>query len=184
MRDMTTAARAQFCKLNFPCLIFVELDFADGYVRMTNAGYSFTWNGVEWLGIGTLGKIEEVAEGSALQMYGLSLSLSGIPPEVISEAFSQGYQGRAAKLWLAPLTDDYQIIADPVVIFSGRMDTMDIALGKTATVTVTVESRLVDWERPRVRRFNDADQQAEYPGDRGFKYVDQMVYKDMKWGRL
>lgn len=183
MRSLTTSAKDAFSQLNFPFIILVELDFADGIVRLCNAGYSFKWNGVDWLGIGTLGSIEAISEGSALQMYGCGLTLSGIPPEIISEAFSQNYQGRAAKLWLAPLTADYQFIADPVVVFAGRMDTMDIQVGETATITLTIESRLVDWERPRIRRFNDADQRSEYPDDRGFRYVDQMIQKDLKWGR-
>lgn len=183
MRILTTAAKAAFSQLNFPMVVLVELDFVDGIVRVCNAGYTFTWNGFDWIGIGTLGSIEAISEGSALQMYGCALTLSGIPSSMISEAFSQNYQGRSAKIWLAPLTADYAFIADPVVVFAGRMDTMDIALGETATITLSVESRLTDWDRPRIRRFNDQDQQSEFPGDRGFRYVDQMVQKDLKWGR-
>jgi len=183
VRDLTIAAKNAFSQLNFPSLVLVELDFADGVVRLCNAGYTFTWNGNEWLGIGTLGSIEAISEGLALQMYGCALTLSGVPPEMVSEALSQNYQGRSATIWLAPLTTDYAFIADPVIVFKGRMDTMDIEMGTTATISLTVESRLVDWERPRVRRFNDQDQQSEYPGDRGFRYVDQMLSKDLPWGR-
>lgn len=183
MRSLTTAAKNAFSQLNFPSLALVELDFADGFVRLCNAGYTFKWNNYDWLGIGTLGSIEAISEGTALQMYGCQLTLSGIPSEVISEAFTQTYQGRSATIWLAPLTSDYVIIANPVVVFKGRMDTMDIALGDTCTVTLSVESRLVDWERPRIRRFNDEDQRSEYPNDRGFRYVDQMIQKDLPWNR-
>jgi hypothetical protein len=31
--------------------------------------------------------------------------------------------------------------------------------------------------------LHDADQQAEYPGDLGLQYVEQMVSKDLIWGR-
>ena len=37
-------------------------------------------------------------------------------------------------------------------------------------VALTCESRLVDLERAEVRRYTDADQQAEYQGDRFFEY--------------
>jgi hypothetical protein len=184
MRALTQAAKDAFSQLNFPAIVLVELDFADGVVRLTNAAYTFAWGGHDWQGIGTLGSIEAVSEGSALQMYGCALTLSGIPPEIISEAFSANYQGRSATIWLAPMTKDYAFIADPVVVFKGRMDTMDIAVGDTATITLSVESRLVDWDKPRIRRFNDEDQRFSYPNDRGFRYVDQMVQKDLKWGRI
>lgn len=184
MRTLTTAAKNAFSAINFPALILVELDFVDGFVRLTNAGYTFTWGGFDWLGIGTLGSISAISEGSALQMYGCSLTLSGIPPEIIATAFSQGYQGRGAVVRLAPLNTDYSFIADPVVVFKGRMDTMDIEVGSSATVTLSVESRLTDWERPRIRRYNNEDQKTEYPNDLGFQFVDQMIEKDLKWGRL
>ena len=81
MRDLTTAAKNAFSALNFPMLLFVELDFAEGFVRLTNAGYTFTWNGHDWVGIGTLGSIEAISEGMSLQMYGCALTLSGVPTE-------------------------------------------------------------------------------------------------------
>jgi hypothetical protein len=183
MRDLTTAAKDAFSQLNFPSLVLVNLDFLDGHVRVTNAGYDYFWNGNNYLGIGNLGSIDAISEGSALQMYGCSLTLSGIPPELIAEAFSNNYQGRAATIWLAPLTADYALIANPVIVFAGRMDTMDIQLGASATITLSVESRLVDWERPRIRRYNDADQKSEFPSDMGFQYVDKMVEAELKWGR-
>lgn len=196
MRELTTAAKNSFFRLNFPMLILCELAFESQTIYLCNANYTFTWGThtelideiptevpTVWLGIGTLGSIEAVAEGSALQMYGCQLTLSGVPPELISEALGYTYQGRNAALYLAPLNDDYSFIADPVVIFKGRMDTMDIELGSTARITLTVESRLVDWDRPRIRRFNDEDQRSEFPTDRGFRYVDQMVQKDLPWGR-
>lgn len=184
MRSMTSAAKAAFTQMNFPALVLVELQFGTGTVRVCNAGYAFPWGGFDWIGLGQLGSVDGISEGASLQMYGCGLTLSGIPPEYISEMMTPAdYQGKTAIIRLAPLTDDYQIIADPVVVFKGRMDTCDIQLGQTATITLTVESRLVDWERPRTRRYNDADQQAAHPGDKGMQYVDQMVSKDLKWGR-
>jgi hypothetical protein len=56
-------------------------------------------------------------------------------------------------------------------------------LNAAASVVKNLESRLVDWERARVRRYNDADQQAEYPGDLGLQFVEQMVEKQLIWGR-
>ena len=43
--------------------------------------------------------------------------------------------------------------------------------GAEPRISLTCESRLVDLERAEVRRYTDADQQAEYPGDRFFEFV-------------
>jgi hypothetical protein len=82
------------------------------------------------------------------------------------------------------LNDSYALVADPVEIFKGRVNQMNIEAGETATVSLTVESRLVDWERPRVRRYNNADQQVAFTGDKGFEFVPQMVEKELIWGRV
>jgi len=183
-RALTSAVDAAFAGDNVPALILVYLDFPDGALRCCNAGYTFAWGGHDWIGLGGLGQIDMIEEGAELQMYGISLTLSGIPSENMQRALGQHYQGRDAKVWLAPLDADYHLLVDPVLVFSGRMDTMDLSLGDTSTVRMTAESRLTDWERPRVRRFNDEDQKAEYPGDRGFEFVAAMVEKNLVWGRV
>jgi hypothetical protein len=182
-RSITAAIDTALSEKNVPLLIFTELDFQSGISRITNASYSFDWNGHTWMGLGEMGTIQQVTEGAELQMYGISLKISGIDPVMMSTALAEQYQGRSVKVWLAPLTQSYQVIADPVLIFSGRMDTLAIEIGEQAAITLTAESRLVDWERPRTRRFNQDDQASEYPSDKGFEYIYAMVDKVLNWGR-
>jgi hypothetical protein len=63
------------------------------------------------------------------------------------------------------------VIATPSIIFRGRMDQMDISIGSTAQVSVKLENRLTDWERPRIRRYMDADQRRRDPNDGSFRFV-------------
>ncbi|MCK5385084.1 MAG: hypothetical protein KAJ29_05855 [Alphaproteobacteria bacterium] len=49
----------------------------------------------------------------------------------------------------------------------------------TATVTLTAESRLRDLERPRTKRYTDADQQSRYHGDKGLEYIPSMQDKQI-----
>jgi len=163
-------------------LVFAEMDFASGFLRVTNAPYAVPWNGYTWKGLGEFGSMEAVQEGANLEAFGVRLTLSGVDPVNISLALTEHYQGRSCKIWIAPLDSGHQVIADPVLVFDGRMDTMQMEAGQQAVVTVTAESRLADLERPRVRRYNDADQQWLYPGDLGMQFVEQMVEKELVWG--
>lgn len=183
MRTMQETAAAALQNDNVPYMVLVELDFVEGIVRFTNAGYAFDWNGHTWIGAGNLGTISAIEEGQELQMYGCTLTLTGIASNYIAECFGVGYSGRAATIYLAPLDSNYNILSDPVIIFKGKMDTMPIQLGDQAAIQVTIESKLIDWERPRVRRYNNEDQQAEFPNDKGFEFVPQMVEKTLLWGR-
>lgn len=182
-RITTAGVDAAHAAANVPTLILVELDFPSGFVRVNNSAVNFEWSGHTWLGLAELGSIDGVTEHSDLQMTGVSLTLTGIPPEMISRVLGEQYQGRSCQVWQSPLSEAYQILANPVLIFSGRMDSCDIAIGDTAVVSLTAESRLTDWERPRVRRYTHEDQLAEYPGDKGLEFVPQMVEKTLVWGR-
>lgn len=62
-------------------------------------------------------------------------------------------------------------VADPFPLWAGLMDVMEVTDGAEARIALTCESRLVDLERAEVLRYTDADQQAEYQGDRFFEYV-------------
>lgn len=164
-------------------VILVRLDFLSGTVRATSAPFDVTHDGETYTGVGNLGAMSAVPEGAELQSYAVELTLSGIPPELVSMALADKYQGREARLYLALLDEEYRVTGTPLLIFRGQMDTLDIELGKTATLTLTVQSRMADWERPRLRRYTHEDQRALYPEDKGFEFVGQMAEKTIYWGR-
>jgi hypothetical protein len=182
-RTLTTAVANALAGEVVPALLLVDLDFSSGHLYVNNSALTFAWNSQTWLGLANLGSVEAIAEHSGLEMSGVRLTLTGIPSEMISIALGEHYQGRACVIYLAPLSSDYAVLADPVQVFSGRIDTMEISLGDTASITLTAESRLTDWERPRVRRYTHEDQLAEHPGDLGLEFVPQMAEKVLVWGR-
>lgn len=181
-RDITSAAAAAAAAAHVRLLALVEFDFAGGAVRLASTPYDVTWDSKVWSGVGVLGKISPVEEAAEQRQYSLSFSLSGIDTSLISTALNEDYQGRSAIAWLAFLDADNQIIADPVIAFSGLMDTMDITAGKTAEIQVVATDRRATWEKPASLRYNDATQQSLFPGDRGLEFVEQMVEKQIVWG--
>lgn len=153
----------------------VYLDFAEGAVYAHNGLGPIEWQGHSYVGTGALGRISQVKEGIELRPYTCNVSLSGIDPALLSIALSQRYLNRRANVWLAAINEDNSLVSDPVMLFSGTMDAMKISLGETATITVPIQSALADWDRPRQRRYNHADQTQRYPEDRGFEYIEDIV---------
>ncbi|WP_313818721.1 hypothetical protein [Cupriavidus sp.] len=178
--DIATAAAVRAAHV--PLLHLVQLDFSTP-LRLCTAGYDVVWNGSTWLGVGMVGSIEPIQEQATLEAIGVNMTLSGVPADLVAATLAEHYQGRPCQIWVAPLREDLQIVTQPVRLFSGRMDTMDTEVGETATITLSAESRMVSWDKARVRRYNNEDQQSRYPGDRGFEFVAQMVEKDLLWGR-
>lgn len=162
--------------------LLIELEFDTEPMRLWSGLGALAWGNRSFVGAGTLLSIGEVEEAAEVRAAATALTLSGIPGEVIDAANEVDWQGRPARIWLALLADNHALLGKPIPMLAGRMDTLSWSEGETATVTLAVESRLADLERPRIRRYTDSDQQAEYPGDLGFQYVASLVEKETTWG--
>jgi len=182
-----------------------ELRFDGNIVRMwTGQGTLVLADGTEWVGLGQLLNISSIEETSEMSVKGASISLSGIPSELLSLALSEPYQGRIAKIYFGTFqqgsilqeTSDYILLQDGSRInlesmstgfnelFSGYMDQMNIEeSGDTATIEMMVENKLIDLERARVARFTSGYQKSVYPGDLGMDFIEDLQDKKISWGR-
>jgi hypothetical protein len=182
-----------------------ELRFDGNIVRMwTGQGTLVLSDGTEWVGLGQLLNISSIEETSEMSVKGASISLSGIPSNLLSLALSEPYQGRIAKIYFGTFqqgsilqeTSDYILLQDGSRInleststgfnelFSGYMDQMNIEeSGDTATIEMMVENKLIDLERARVARFTSGYQKSVYPGDLGMDFIEDLQDKKISWGR-
>lgn len=164
--------------------VLVEAHFSSGVVRLWNGYGALSWNGEQWLGGGELLELSGVEETATTSAAGVKVSLSGIPSDMLALALGEHYQGRPARLWLGAMDEAGQIVADPIPLFSGRMDVMNIDEGaETSTIVLSAENRLIDLKRQDELRYTDAAQQALYPGDRGLEFVAALQDRELVWGR-
>ena len=137
-----------------------------------------------YTGLGDLLSISDIKETSDISATGINVSLSGVKTSLIAIAKNQDYQGRELTVRLGAFNETGSLIADPVIIFSGFMDTMTIAeAGSYSTISIAVENKLVALERAKVRRYTAEDQKIEHPTDKGFEFVTSIVQKEIFWGR-
>lgn len=183
MRPLTPAQSAATASARVQLALLIELDFTPAPMRLWSGVGDFVWNNLVFTGAGTLIGVSEVSETSEVRANGVTLSLSGVPPEVISAALAVEWQGRQARLWVALLNEGGALISEPNQVLAGRMDALTWQEGQDATVSLTIENRLIDLERAKVQRYTDAEQQRKFPGDRAFEYVDGLVERELTWGR-
>lgn len=165
-------------------VLFVQCAFDSGDLNLWGGIGNLTAGGVEYVGAGTLLSVSSIAETTELQANGATVQLSGITEPLLSKARDEDYQGRALKILLGTMDSTNTLISSPFVIFSGFMDTMTITdAGETSTIRVTVENRLIEFERSRQRRYTAEDQKIEYPNDKGLEFVSEIAEKEIVWGR-
>jgi len=163
-------------------IYFLKFEFPSGNVYLNSSDRNITWGGNSYIGAGSIGTVSDIEETSELQAQGIKLTLTGIPSTYVSIALTSEYQGSATTEYLGFFNENYGLVDDPFVIFVGKVDTMAISLSDTATIEVDIENRLVDWERPRISRFTNEEQQNLYSGDKGLEFVDSVAEKELFWG--
>jgi len=84
----------------------VELLFdGDRVLRLwTGVGTLVLQDGTEWVGSGNFLNISSVEETAEMSVKGATLSLSGVPSEVLSLALSEPYQGRVCNIYFGTFT--------------------------------------------------------------------------------
>lgn len=136
-------------------------------------------DGNTYTGAGELLSISELRESSDIAAYGATLTLTGIDNSLISLALDEPYQGRRAIVKFGILSSGVRYAS---TVFVGEMDQMNIIMGpETSTIELDVESRLVDLQRPRLRRYTDADHKSRYPNDDAFEFVTRIQNESLEW---
>jgi hypothetical protein len=97
---------------------------------------------------------------------------------------NENYQSRDATVFFGALDNNNAVIADPYAIFKGFMDIMSITEdSETATMSLTLESRLIRLENSTLRRFTSEDQKIDFPDDLGLDLIASLQEKELVWGR-
>lgn len=182
----------------------VELLFDTSPLRLWTGVGTLVYDGNSWTGTGNLLDVSSIEETSEIAVRGATLTLSGVPSEVLSLALQTPYQGRVCNIYFGLFSkgylqkedDAYILLEDGgriqlelqetglTQIFSGYMDEMNIDEGSEySTVELKVENKLIDLERARVRRYTSGYQKAIYPGDKGLDFVEGLQDKEIVWGR-
>jgi len=167
---------------------FVRMVFDSGEspnaLNIWNGVGDLAYGGNTYTGTGDLLSISQITETSDISATGINVNLTGVKTSFISIAKDHEYQGRPLTVSLGAFDASGDLIADPVIVFSGFMDTMTISeSGAYSTISIAVENKLVAFERTKVRRYTAEDQKIDHPTDKGFEYVTAIVQKEIIWGR-
>ena len=180
-RDLTTSVETEIAKAAVEPVVFCKMELSSDLYLWSGYG-NISWDSQTWTGLGDLGKITPVKETVEVAAQSMNFELSGIPSTLLAIALDEDYQGRAVTLWLGFISNN-AVVSDPINIFSGRLDVMQITEnGATSTITVNAQSRLADLLKKREWRYTNEDQQIAYPGDKGFEFVNALQDKEIKWG--
>lgn len=183
-RDLSAGVAAAVVSSSRRPVWFFEGEFAgSSMLRLWNGIGNFSWDGKTWTGAGGLIAISPIEEKSAIEALGFSITIDGLKDVNLSLALQSAEQGRAGTVWLGFLDPDNELVDDPYMLVSGKLDVpyMDDD-AESCRIRLDYESRLIDLFKPRERRYTNEDQKLDHPEDTGFRYVESLQDVQLVWG--
>ena len=163
---------------------FAKLEFPSGTLYVHNSIGTYTWGGQDWLGTGDLGQISTIEEGADVSPYKITLSLSGLDPDISAAALTEDYYLQPVTVYLGVLDTSDDLIADPTIVWEGAMDQMELSVGARGgdAIVLTAESELARFDKASNLKYTDAQLQTDSAGSLGFEFMADIAGAKIRWG--
>lgn len=181
-RDLDSSLAAALSNGAIMPAFLLQLTFASETVAAWTGIGTLVYDTVSYLGVGSLGNISMISEGSDVRADGTVVTLSGVDPSYLTEALTDIQLGAPAKVYFGLLSNG-ALIGAPYLVFSGTVDKPSIKVGTDKiTISLALENRLVNLQRASQRRYTAADQHLAFPTDIGLNWVEILNDIAVKWG--
>ena len=182
-RAMTPAMLTALQAPQLQPVVFLQIQFASTTVYLWSGAGTTTWNGQTWTGTGSMLGVTLIGDTANLEARGITLTLSGLAPSLLSDFLSEFQLGLPVVIYLG-LYSGGALIANPITSWSGLTDQPVIDVGADAvTISLNCENRIIEMHVRMDRRYTNDDQQLDNPGDLGYEFVPSLVMTALYWGR-
>lgn len=156
-----------------------------GTIYLTDAASEITWGGNTYTALGHMLGFGNVEESVSLQATGVDLVMSGVPTSLVSSFLSENFIDRRVRIYKGFFNSSGAVITDPILIFSGLMDSPDFAEAledNSTVITIPAYSQWAEFDKTNGRKTNSNSQSLHFTGDRGFNFVPGLKDKVITWG--
>lgn len=170
--------------LSRPCvtgLYAIEMDLPSGTSRLHSGLGELVIDGRLFYGVGALGAVSTQKEQLSTSPTKLTVALTGLDHALLAEVMRERVVGRTLRLYLV-LLDEVGNVIGATLQFKGMIDQTPIKAGKTNTIQLSVSNIFESWKQGLPYRCTDESHQRLSPGDRFFRYQDQMANREIHWG--
>lgn len=184
MSLLTSPQQTELEKPATRTVYFLELVFSGGTSRLCSWNKTLTWGGYDWSGLGQLLSLGNVDESEGADPRAITISIAAAQQEWLAVAIGpvEEYRGRAAKLYMCPLDESYQLVGTPALAWRGIMDTVNIGIsGKEGGVQIKCETAAYALKRRPVFRINAAQHKLRHPGETGLDYLNDLIANPQRW---
>ena len=185
-RTLTTALKNELLTNEIRPVHLLSIGFATP-VNITDNSFSLTssvsGSSITYTASPFLVSIPTFTEETDVTKTSLNITLSGADTTFISTVLNENIVNDTVDIFRGLLDSNNALIADPILLYSGNIDTFQISESETeSNVILTVVSHWADFDKKSGRQTNNNSQQRFFNTDVGMDFSSQTVL-DLKWGR-
>ena len=185
-RSLTTATKNELATNNINPVHLITIGFSTP-VNITDCSFPLTssvsGSSVTYTASDFILGISNFTEETDVTKTSLNILLSGADQTFISTCLNENIVNDSVEIYRGLLDSNNSLIADPLLLYSGNIDTFQIDETETeSSVTLTVVSHWADFDKKSGRNTNNNSQQRFFSTDVGMDISSQTVL-DIKWGR-
>ena len=185
-RNLTSAVKTELATNDIRPVHLITLGFATP-VNITDCSFSLTssvsGSSVTYSASDFILGITNHTEETDITKSSVSINLSGADQTFISTVLNENVVNDSVDIFRGFLDDSNALIADPFLLYRGKIDSFDIAeTDKNSQVNLSIVSNWADFEKKNGRKTNNTSQQRFFSADVGMDFSSQTV-QDIKWCR-
>ena len=181
-RTLTTAVKNELATDSLQPITLVYINVGTGY-RFTDHYKDVTYDSNTYSASSLFTSISSVKESSEIEISNMTVSFSGADQTIISLFLNNNYMEKEAEIYKGFLDNNEQVIADPFLLFKGRIESFSIDESiEQSNANIVLASHWSDFSKINGRKTNTNSQQLHFTNDLGFEFASQTV-QDIKWGR-
>ena len=181
-RSLTTAVKNELASDQLNPIILIYLNI-DGGQRYTDHYKDIIYDSNTYSASSLFLGLSDISESSEVAVDSITLGFSGADQSIISLILNNDYMEKEAEIYRGFLNSSQSLIADPFLLFKGRVESFNIDEDiNTSVISLSIASHWSDFEKIKGRKTNTTSQQLYFSGDVGFDYASQTT-QDIKWGK-
>lgn len=179
-----TARQKAALKSGAAVATLVHLSHPEGDVRAWSGTGVLEAAGHEWVGAGLVAAISGVEQTSAPEVSEVTLSLTGVPADVLSVA-AVSLKGQVAEIFEAVLGPDGRVVDGLIPLDLVDMDRQEVSAGADGTYTISCIGQSGFWQLQLAANtaWSPEDQKAVHPDDTGMDYMARLISAEITWTR-
>lgn len=189
---MDAAAESRIVATSRGVAWLVEMMLSTGPLRFTTWGSNVTFDGNNYLAFGSLCDVGQLSESEDTSNSKMTLRFSLVDTSVIAMVLTNVdvYRGKEVLMYLQLFDETYQPDGAATLRWKGYMDKASISrepmsgAGEGSKGKIEIQCSRAGMPRSRNKdglRLTDAQQKAEFPGDRGLEYVTKLIEQPTLW---